>query len=262
MTALVYPLLAVLGIAVSAYLWDRATTERATRERLQLVFLGGLFGMGVGSVLGFALAEGLWRVPLGASLGALDTWRVILGGKTVLGGLLGAYAGVELAKRALSHREPTGDLFALMVPFSLLLGRVGCLVEGCCLGQPIEHVWYALDDAHGTPRWPAALIELAFNALIGLALYAWSSRPADPARSNRLRGQLFHVYMIAYGVFRFAHEPLRDTPRVWHGASLYQLLALALALLGALRFMQRSGANVTPARRTQPTAAAGPAPPT
>lgn len=250
MTSLVYPVLAVLGIALSAHLWERAAPERATRQRLQLVFLGGLFGMAVGAVLGYAFAEGLWQLPAGASFGALDTWRTMLGGKTVLGGLLGAYAGVELSKRAVGHSEPTGDVFALMVPLSLMLGRVGCLVEGCCLGQPLEHAWYTLDDARGVARWPASAVELAFNGVAWLALYAWSRAHADGARPNPLRGQLFHVYMIAYGVFRFGHEQLRDTPRVWHGMSLYQALALILALLGVLRFMDRAWprASASPAR--------------
>lgn len=249
MNALVYPLLAVFGIAIAAVLWERAAPDRALRERLQLVFLGGLFGMAVGATLGFALAEGIWAVPAGASLTELRTWLVIFGGKTVTGGLLGAYAGVELAKRAIGHGQATGDVFALTVPFSLMLGRVGCTVQGCCLGRPIDAAWYAVADGHGAPRWPAAPVELLFNASIWLALYAWARAHADPARPNRLRGQLFHVYLIAYGSFRFAHEPLRDTPRLWHGMTAYQGLALLLVLLGAARFVQRDRASRGPASK-------------
>jgi phosphatidylglycerol:prolipoprotein diacylglycerol transferase len=242
MTELVYPLLAIIGIAISAHLWERATPDRALRQRLSLVFLGGLFGMVTGAVLGYALAEGIWALPQGAPLSSLRTWLVIFGGKTVTGGLLGAYAGVELAKRAVGHTRPTGDLFALTVPFSLMLGRVGCLVEGCCLGRPIDAAWYAISDAHGVPRWPASLVELSFNALFVAAAYAWTRSHESAARPNPLRGQLFHVYLIAYGLFRFGHEWLRDTPRLWHGMTAYQGLALLLALLGAARFVQRASA--------------------
>src|SRR5262245_20128698 len=129
MSALIYPVLAVIGILITARLWERAAPDRALRERLQLVFIGGLVGMAIGATLGFALAEGVWSLPDGASLGELRTWLVIFGGKTVTGGLLGAYAGVELAKRAIGHDQPTGDVFALTVPFSLMLGRVGCAVQ-------------------------------------------------------------------------------------------------------------------------------------
>jgi len=241
MTAVVYPLLAVIGIAISAHLWERATPDRAIRQRLSLVFLGGLFGMAAGAPLGYALAEGAWAVPHGASLASPQTWLVIFGGKTVTGGLLGAYAGVELAKRAVGRTQPTGDLFALTVPFSLMLGRVGCLVEGCCLGRPIDAAWYAISDAHGVPRWPASLVELAFNGVMLGVLYGWTRAHDDTARPNPLRGQLFHVYLVAYGLFRIGHEWLRDTPRLWHGMTMYQGFSLLLVLLGALRFMQRGG---------------------
>jgi hypothetical protein len=46
--------------------------------------------------------------------------------------LLGGYAGVELAKRPVGLREATGDWFAIGVPFSIAMGRNGCLLYGCC----------------------------------------------------------------------------------------------------------------------------------
>ena len=65
-------------------------------------------------------------------------------------------------------------------------------------------------------------------------------RAAHPARQDALRGQLFHVYLMAYGAFRFAHEFMRDTPR-WMGPwSGYHVLALAVAALGALSFARRA----------------------
>jgi prolipoprotein diacylglyceryltransferase len=59
-------------------------------------------------------------------------------------------------------------------------------------------------------------------------------------RPARLRGQHFHVYLMAYGAFRFAHEFLRATPRVTGGFSGYQIAALACVALGAWRFVVRA----------------------
>ena len=91
-------------------------------------------------------------------------------------------------------------------------------------------------------RWPAVPMEIVFNlGMLALALI-W-------ARRGVLKGQRFHVYLIAYGCFRFAHEFLRATPRVWLGWSGYQFAALAVAALGIWGFWKRacSMAPVAPA---------------
>ena len=59
-------------------------------------------------------------------------------------------------------------------------------------------------------------------------------------RAGKLRGQHFHLYLIAYGLFRFAHEFLRATPRLSHGITGYQIAALAVAGLGAAGFVRRA----------------------
>ncbi|MCX6865843.1 MAG: prolipoprotein diacylglyceryl transferase [Verrucomicrobia bacterium] len=54
-----------------------------------------------------------------------------------------------------------------------------------------------------------------------------------------LPGQHFHIYLIAYGVFRFFHEFFRDTPRLIGPFSGYQFLALGVAGMGAAGFLLR-----------------------
>ena len=55
-----------------------------------------------------------------------------------------------------------------------------------------------------------------------------------------LAGQHFHLYLIGYGLFRFAHEFLRATPRVGPGFTGYQVAALAVAALGVSGFIRRA----------------------
>jgi prolipoprotein diacylglyceryltransferase len=43
-----------------------------------------------------------------------------------------------------------------------------------------------------------------------------------------------------YGIFRFAHECFRDTPRLVGGLSGYHLLAMGILLLGLVRYVQRA----------------------
>jgi phosphatidylglycerol:prolipoprotein diacylglycerol transferase len=70
--------------------------------------------------------------------------------------------------------------------------------------------------------------------VVGLFLY----------RRHALNGQLFHVYLIAYGVFRFFHEFARATPPLLGPITGYQIAALAVLALGLLRFRQRANPSV------------------
>ena len=121
--SIAYLLLACTGIAVSAFLWDRlAAIERtrgapASREGgLMLVYAAALVGGLTGAKLAFLAAEG-WNYA--------DDWSALLSGKSITGALLGGYASVEIAKRALGITRTTGDRFAVLVPASIGIGRIG-----------------------------------------------------------------------------------------------------------------------------------------
>ena len=145
-----------------------------------------------------------------------------------------------MVKAAMGYRKATGDWFALVVPFGIALGRVGCWVNGCCLGHVCEGpAWWTIQDVHGVARWPAVPLEFFFNIIAGVLMLLLKRAHAFP-------GNLFHLYLMAYGVFRFGHEFFRDTPRVLGPLSGYALLALALTALGAIRFHQRRASGVSP----------------
>lgn len=243
MAALAYPLLTALGLVLSAFLWENVLDRKRTHAQpgWDAIFIAALAGLAIGAKLGYALAEGLWIAD--APLGSAEHLLQVFSGKTVTGGLLGAYLGVELAKRRIGYTQPTGDTFAVVAPLSLMIGRAGCLIGGCCTGIPLERSWLTLPDAHGVHRWPAVPVELAFNALFLAFAATWTLRRKRGATASALDGQLFHLYLIAYGLFRFAHELVRDTPRVLLGYSGYQVLSLALVVLGAARFWQRREAS-------------------
>ena len=92
-------------------------------------------------------------------------------------------------------------------------------------------------DAQGVARWPAVPAELVFN--VGMIVVAIGLRGA-----GKLRGQHFHVFLIAYGLFRFFHEYWRDTPRVVGGFTGYQVGALLVFGLGVGGFVRRRRARV------------------
>jgi phosphatidylglycerol:prolipoprotein diacylglycerol transferase len=109
---------------------------------------------------------------------------------------------------------------------------VGCLLHGCCLGVVCPPHWYALKDVDGVPRWPAVPVELGFNLLAFLFFLFLRRRKLLP-------GQHFHLYLIGYGLFRFAHEFVRATPKLFGVFSGYHVTALTVALFGLICFLRR-----------------------
>ena len=53
------------------------------------------------------------------------------------------------------------------------------------------------------------------------------------------KGNRFHIYLIAYGMFRFGHEFLRDGPRITGTLGGYHIIALFMVAFGVLRYVQR-----------------------
>ncbi len=224
-TSTAYGWLMLAGIFVSIALWSRVAKRDS---RLVLIYIAALAGAFLGAKLVYLAAEGWlhWRDE--------NRWIILATGKSITGALLGGYAGVEIAKRLLGYRGVTGDWFALIAPLGIMLGRIGCVLHGCCLGVACQPAWFTVSDATGVARWPAAQAEFIFNALALAVLGLMRWRKLMP-------GQLFHLYLIGYGLFRFGHEFARVTPQILGPISGYQIAALALVVLGGVRFWQRRG---------------------
>jgi len=218
-----YGWLMLAGIFVSIIFWSRLARRD---ERLVLIYVSALVSAFIGAKLVYLGAEG-WLHWHDA-----NRWVILATGKSITGALLGGYLGVEIAKRLLKYDGVTGDWFAIIVPVGVMLGRIGCMINGCCLGKVCAANWFTINDANGVPRWPASQVEFLFNALmLGVILLLRWGKIAP--------GQLFHIYLMAYGTFRFFHEFLRDTPQILGPISGYQIAALAVALLGLAGFLNR-----------------------
>ena len=225
-----YGWLMLAGIFVSIFLWSQLIKRD---DRLVLVYVAALTGAFLGAKLVYLGAEGWlhWHDP--------NRWVILATGKSITGALLGGYAAVEMAKRLLKYKGVTGDWFAIIVPAGVMIGRIGCMINGCCLGKVCNANWFTINDVNGVPRWPASQMEFIFNALmLGLILLLRWGRIAP--------GQLFHIYLMAYGIFRFFHEFLRDTPQILGPISGYQIAALGIFALGAAGFVRRRQLRVKP----------------
>jgi len=244
MTISPYTWLLFAGLVISFLFWRRRARQD---KRLLFIYGAALVGAFFGAKLVYLFAEG-WL-----HFGAPDMWPQLAAGKSILGALLGGYAFVELAKRYVGYRRATGDDFALIAPISIGLGRIGCLLHGCCLGVVCRPDWYAMRDAEGVSRWPAVPVELAFNAAAFVLFLFLRHRKFLP-------GQHFHLYLIGYGLFRFAHEFARATPRIMGLFSGYHFAALGVVLLGAVGFMHRRNSLARAAFQNQEQPESGPSP--
>jgi phosphatidylglycerol:prolipoprotein diacylglycerol transferase len=226
-----YGWLMLAGIFVSIFLWSRLARSD---ERHVLIYVAALVSAFIGAKLVYLASEGWlhWHDP--------NRWIILATGKSITGALLGGYLGVEIAKKLLKYDGVTGDWFAIIVPAGVMIGRIGCMINGCCLGKVCAANWYTINDAQGAPRWPASQMEFIFNAImLGVILILRWGRIAP--------GQLFHIYLMAYGIFRFFHEFLRDTPQIIGPISGYQVAALGIFVLGAAGFAHRRQLTLKPA---------------
>jgi prolipoprotein diacylglyceryltransferase len=160
----------------------------------------------------------------------------LLGGKTIVGGLLGGWAGIEFAKARLGLTRSTGDRFVWPLALGTAIGRLGCFFTGLddhTYGIATTLPW-GVDFGDGLTRHPTQLYEGTF-VLVLATVISLATRPRKFSSGTR-----FRCYFAGYFAFRFAVEFIkpRETPLV--GLSAIQLasllgIALALASLRHLR---------------------------
>lgn len=127
---------------------------------------------------------------------------------------IGYYLGAKLFKRQTAE---IFDIFAVPMIFTLLCARVNCLFSGCCLGLPIGSTGL---------RWPTREAEMLFYLTFLLV-------EAPKVRKGKTRGEVYPLYMFAYGSFRFVVEFLRvstSTNPPFHLSHAWAILSLAVGL--------------------------------
>ncbi len=208
--------------------------EHSVEQRLWQV-AGAVMGALVGAKL-LAWAEN-WRAVVQASstLG-LEAW---IGGKTIVGGLAGAWAGVEIAKRATGVTDRTGDAWVYPLCVSMAIGRVGCFLTGLSddtYGVATRLPW-GVDFGDGIRRHPTQLYESVFMLLLaaGLALWQWRSR------IGWRTGRVFRVFMLCYCAWRFCVEFIKPTDKWIGGLSVIQVFSLGVCAY--CLYALRPGAN-------------------
>jgi phosphatidylglycerol:prolipoprotein diacylglycerol transferase len=128
----------------------------------------------------------------------------------------------------------TTDVFAPAIALGHAVGRMGCLLAGCCFGRATSVPWaitFHSDAAAtnvgtplGTPLHPTQLYDAGAELAI-LALLLATER-----RGSQFAGRTFWSYLLLYGIARFIIEFYRGDPRgmVFDVLSTSQFVSIVL----------------------------------
>jgi len=162
----------------------------------------GLIGLIVGGRLGAVLLyypgyffAHPWQI--------FAVWR---GGMSFYGALIGIIiAGWILARRRSLPLAEMADICILALPIGIMLVRIGNFIKGELFGTVTKLPWGIVFPGAGSlPRHPSQLYGAFFEGLVLFAvLWLFRLRARRP-------GEVFALFLVLYGVFRFALEFLRE----------------------------------------------------
>ena len=229
----------MMALAFLAGLWT--ATRRARRVNVSGEIIADVtLWLMAGSIIGarFVYVTTYWKQEF-ADQPFSEIFMIQHGGLVYYGGLIGAtVAGATyLAWKKLPVWK-IADIIAPSIALGSVLGRIGCLLNGCCYGRACDLPWaihFTADhETHGTGVHPTEI----YDALLNLMLYVFL---AWLFRRKKFDGQIFAFYLIGYALCRSTVELFRgDYPADHIHAGLFtpaQLVSLPIFIAGiALAF--------------------------
>lgn len=168
-----------------------------------------------------------------------------LSGTGSFGAYLGFIFGSILTLRIMKiNIRIVHDIYAPIFVISLILGRIGCFMTGCCYGKTSDLPWAVafpaetppyyehlssglinFGDTYSLPVHPTQLYEVAFGLLtIWPIIFLY--------RRRILEGRLLYVYLSGYCLFRFIIEFFRgDNHILILNMTIPQLIAVLIFIV-------------------------------
>jgi len=212
-----YGLMLVLAFFASGFLCTRqARKENFDPDTIfNLFFYCFIFGI-IGSRLFYVLINFSFYLAH-----PLEIIMLQHGGMAFFGGLFfGTGTAVIFIRK---HKMNMLRSLDLLVPFIALgqsIGRIGCLLNGCCFGREARiGLYFKTFDQVLVPTQ-------LYSSLLLLLIFVILRFKQD---HRHLPGEILRAYLFLYSLKRFLIEFLRnDSPRVFFGLTLFQILCLAV----------------------------------
>lgn len=218
-----------LGYLVGGMLYRRARKREGPRMPIEAA-LWMLAGVVMGAYVGSKVLA-ILEMP-GHYWQYRHDVRLLWQGKTIVGGMLGAWAGVEIVKWFHGIRRRTGDAFVPALMAGIAIGRIGCFLEGLpdyTYGVATTLPW-GVDFGDGIHRHPTQLYEslwaLTLGAVVLLTGHRWKS------------GMRFQAFMLGYFVFRLTVEFIKPRGDLHVGLSAIQFASLGGVVLCGWQLMK------------------------
>jgi len=210
-----YGLMLVLAFLVSSKLASiKARAEHLSQDTiLNFAFIVFLCGI-IGSRLFYVIENAKFYIK-----NPVDIIKLQEGGLSWFGGLaLGGIAGFTYLK---NRKLPIYKVLDLIAPFAALgqaIGRIGCLLNGCCFGKASEFGIYF--PVHGLVLIPTQLYSSLALIFIFIVLRFLQDRP-------HRQGGIFYAYLLLYSLKRFFIELWRaDATEIFLGLTLFQVISI------------------------------------
>ncbi|HNW39235.1 MAG TPA: prolipoprotein diacylglyceryl transferase [Candidatus Omnitrophota bacterium] len=215
-----YGLMLVLAFFVCAYLSTRqAKKEGADAEKIfNLFFYVFIFGI---------IGSRIFYILLNVKFYLNNPLEIIMfqhGGMAWFGGLIfGSGTAFLFIKKHKLDLLKTLDLMAPFIALGQSIGRIGCLLNGCCFGRESEFgLYFKTFDQILIPTQ-------LYSSLLLLLIFIILRYRQDHLH---LPGEILCGYLFLYSLKRFFIEFLRnDSPRIFYGLTFFQLLCLAVFLI-------------------------------
>lgn len=184
----------------------------------------------IGSRLGWVVQHPEQYLP-----NPLSIFNLREGGMTILGGIIVPTVTLVVTcyRRGIEVRNVL-DLFSAPLLLGMAIGRIGCVLHGCCYGDacpadfPFSLIYPEAPGMPVGPRYPAQFFEAGADLLL-MGFLIWFFPRA------KFAGQTFWIALGGYGLIRFLNEFVRADGRevVAGGFTIAQFTALGMLLFGA-----------------------------
>ncbi|MDF2890607.1 MAG: prolipoprotein diacylglyceryl transferase [Clostridia bacterium] len=208
-----YPVFLLIAIAtgIGVYVWQLKKDGIRSSNALYIAIFA-IFGGTIGAKLPLIFIY--WN-ELNSNP---DSLNILLSGRTIVGGLIGGAAGTFLAKKMFGIKDRLGNQLAIPVAVAMAVGRIGCLLRGCCYGQPTALPW-GVDFGDHIFRHPTQVYEIIFDLSLVCFLIWKKKKELKP-------GELFRTFLNSYLSFRFLLEFIRVEKISSLGLTDFQLLCV------------------------------------